>query len=124
MVTFFITSAILLLVLLLTGVLGAVLVVGLQIIGWLVVAVLVIALLTHLFELPLRRANSLRKQRALNERIKWKHSLGYDTADLKNELAALKAESDYSATYRGRFLRRQVKRRRKLGYGDSNQHEA
>jgi len=117
--TIAIIVAIVLLVLLLTGSFGAVLIFSLQVIGWVVVALLVIWLVWNLLEIPLRHLKSLRDEDETKEKIKYKRAHGYDTTALEAKLDSLSTEQPPD-----RFVRRALKKRIKLGYEDSNEHEA
>jgi hypothetical protein len=115
--TFAIGVAIVLLVLLLTGSLGAVLIFSLQVIGWIVVALLGLALVANLMAIPSRLAKSLRAKHEMNEKIKHKGKLGYDTTELKAKLDLLTKQPP------DRFARRALKKRIKLGYEEPNERD-
>jgi hypothetical protein len=109
--TIAIIVVIVLLVLLLTGSLGTVLIFSLQVIGWIVVALLVIGLVWNLLEIPLRALKSRRDEDETKQKIKYKRAHGYDTTALQEKLDSLSTEQPPD-----RFARRALKKRIKMGY--------
>ena len=83
MVVILLLVAIILLVLLLIGSLGAVLVSVLQIIEWIAVALLSLALVANLLKIPMRPLNRLRTRYTLKKKIDRRTKLGYDTTQLR-----------------------------------------
>ena len=106
---------IVLLVLLLTGALGPVLLVSFKVVGWVIVANLVLALLWILTSAMFRPITErFRKARMIGEiqkKIKDRQKLGYDIHDLENELQEAKVSRD---------TERLNEARRNLGYDEKD----
>jgi uncharacterized membrane protein (DUF106 family) len=110
MAAFVLIIAIIVLVLLLTGTLGAVLIGTLQLAGWTLVALLVAILVWELFQPIQRRMDQRRRMRSLVAAIKHMKKLGHDTTQQERSLADLVAVTEARKRARGE--------RKKLGYED------
>jgi hypothetical protein len=106
-----------LLVLLLTGALGPVLLVSLKVIGWVIVAILVSALLWMLVSAPFRPLNERFRNsqltREIQGRIQDRKNLGYDTQELEKELQEVMKTVN-------KDTERLNETRRKLGYDEKD----
>ena len=114
---FVLTLIILLLVLLLTGTIGPLLIVSLKVIGWFIVAVLVLVLLWMLISIPLNPIIEMTQKfqtiRDIKGKIKYRRKLGYDTQELEIELEKARKKLDKGAEHISEI-------RRNLGYDDND----
>lgn len=110
------------LVLALTGMIGPVLVFSVKLGGWIVVAVIVVALIWKLISRLLRPMTDwFARHSAESEiqgRIKKRQALGYDTSDLEEELSKLRQDLERA---RGSANATVEEERRRLGYTDKAQ---
>jgi hypothetical protein len=88
------------------------------VIGWVGVALLGLALIANLREKASRLAKSLRAKYEMNEKIKRRKDLGYDTTEQEAKLESLRSQQPLH-----RFARRAMKKRIKLGYEDPNERD-
>jgi len=115
MITFALILTLLFLILALTGVLGSVSLATFEVIGWILVALILLALivklLSRLFGPPMEWLAGRQKIRALRREIERREELGYDTSTLKSDL-------DESIRMLDPAHRKERARRRELGYDD------
>ena len=107
------------LILALTGMIGPVLVFSVKLGGWIVVAVIVIALIWKLISRLLKPVTNWSARHSaeseLQGRIKKRRALGYDISDLEEELSKLRHDLEQPS---GSANAAAEEERRRLGYTD------